>query len=329
MVEEYPSFVGATTERGIDIARFGTEVNGFVHEYCAMQFNPKPYSRTDRAALAAALAFYRGLDDWRPTWVLSYAHDVAGSRAGAALHLAYDASFWETKAPEMNSTTVSAAWRSQLFGWYAKNRDAFGGSRQLADVAVLYSPASRDVFPGHFSMLRLVLEMLLDARIPFRVLATRDLAQVTHYRTVILPSVVALSPDDATRLRASGVRLFVVAEPPSKDAWGLRPQDARLRVEHVGLHLLPAALTAQPVVVAGGTVAVNVVQRWREIQVRLANLEQKPAVVTVSLKLPSVRAVTRLSLLGREETQPFDRAGDTLRLRVPVADLTVLRLKLR
>jgi hypothetical protein len=332
VVEEYPAPVeGATTSTGVDIGLVGDEVDLFAHEYCGKQFDKKPFSADDRLELAAALALYRGLDDRRPTWVLSYAHDPAGSRVNATFHLCYDASFWETKGPEMNDTTVGRAWRRKLFAWFATHRQAFGSTRQLASVAVLYSPASRDFSADHFSTLRQVIVALLRARVPFRVLSTRDLDQLPDYPTLVLPAAAALAARDAAAIRKHGRRLLVVGAPPSKDGWGIKPVDHQLSYRSVSLARLPAALGDLPVKVEGDGVVVNLVGRPGEIQLRLANLKTRTARVTVSLLPPGpVKRATVLPLLGTERALEAKPGPDgVLQLAVQVVDLTVVRLRVQ
>jgi hypothetical protein len=328
VVEEFPlATAGATTARGLDVSLLASEVDVVAHEYDAKQFDKRPFSAQDRLDLAAALALYRGVDEGRPTWVLSYAHNVAGSRVSAGLHLAFDASFWETKGPEMNDTTVGRAWRRQLFGWFAQHRHVFGSSRPLATVVVLYSAAARDFSADHFTTLRQVQRALLAAHVPFRVLSTRDLSQLKPHHRVVLPAVVALGAREAKALSASGARLFAVGPPPSKDEWGLRAVDHRLQLRRVDLAGLLPALGETEVIVEGGPVVANLVQRAGEVQVRLASLRAKRVQATVSLRLAGVTEASQLALLGREQPLPLQRRDDRVSATVAVGDLVVLRLR--
>jgi hypothetical protein len=335
VIEEYPAYVdGATTATGLDIglARPG-DVDLFAHEYSAKQFDKKPFSEKDRLELAATLALYRGLDGDRPTWVLSYAHDPRGSRVNAAIHLAYDASFWETKGPEMNDTTVGRAWRKKLFSWFGDNRDIFGKSRQLATVAVLYSPASRDFSAGHFRTLRQVTLALTRARVPYRVLSTRDLAELKDYPTLVLPAVSALRDAEAAAIRRHG-NVLVVGQPPTKGAWGLKPKDHGLKLQKVSVAGLPAAVGSLAARVEG-KVAVNVLARDGEIQVRLAALDsswgRRAGTAKVSLIPPApVTRATQLALLGREARLDTTSGPDgSVQFTVQVKDLTIARLRIR
>jgi hypothetical protein len=327
VVEESPTIEeGGTVRTGLEIGLAGEEVDVFAHEYSAGQLAPEPFGPRQALALATALALYRGLDGRRPTWVLSYAHDRRGSRRSAALHLGHDASFWETKGPEMTGTSVDRAWRRQLFGWFAKHRAVFGGSHGLAETALLYSPASRDRSGLHFQMLLRTIQTLIEARIPFRVLSTRDLAELRHHRTLVLPSVSALDATHAATLRKSGLRLLVVGDPPTLDGLGVGAQDPGLRPKRVELTGLPAALGPQPVEVRGGRVALWLSQRPGEVQLRLANLEVKPSTVEVRLRLAGIRSATALTLLGGERRLELAREGDVIRIPgIRVEDLTVLR----
>jgi len=335
VVEEFPAYVdGATTNTGVDIGLVGNEVDIFAHEYSAKQFDKKAFSFNDRLDLAAALALYRGLDGDRPTWVLSYAHDVAGSHASAALHLCYDASFWETKGSEMNDTTVGRAWRRKLFSWFASNRALFGDGRQLASVALLYSPASRDFGTTHFKTLMQVIRTLIRAAVPLSVVSTRDIARLADHATVVLPDVVALTDGDAAALRRHRGRLLVVGKPPSRDGWGVKAADHRLRHTRVSVADLPSSLKQVPLrVQAAIPLAVNLLAKKGEIQVRLAGLQPgRTTIAIVSLIPPRpVATATQLTLLGRESKLPLPatRSDGSLTIPVQVKDLTILRLRLR
>ena len=332
VVEEYPAYVDqATTNTGLDIGLAGAEVDAFAHEYSAKQFDKKPYSTQDRIKLLATLNLYRGLDGERPTRVLSYAHKAADSRVNAALHLAMDASFWETKSPEMNDTTVSRKWRRKLFGWYRKHGEVFGQSRQLAATAVLYSSASRDFSRHHFKQLVQVTRRLVQAGVPHRVMSTRDLKQAGRYSTLVLPAVECLGkPELAALAAAKKTRLLVVGRPPSKGGLGLKQKRFNLPHKTVQLQDLPAALGPALLKLSGGAAAANLLQRAGELQLRLASLSSRKAKVTVRLNpgRPVARA-SYLALLGQEKPLKLTRAGKTLTFTVPVKDLTVVRLKLK
>jgi len=332
VVEEYPAYIDlATTYTGLDIGLAGDEVDIFAHEYSAKQFDRKPFSRKDRLALAATLGLYRGLDDRRPTWVLSYAHDKKGSRVNAAFHLLMDASFWETKAPEMNDTTVGRRWRRRLFGWFARHQGWFGAARQAASVAVLYSPASRDFSGDHFKTLRKVLLKLTEARVPHRVLSTRDLRRVGEYDTLILPAAKCLNSKQAATLRAAKkTRLLAVGAEPSRGPLCIKKVRHGLKVETATLSGLIRSAGRLPLKVEGGAVVVNLLQRKGELQVRLANLRTRSTRVKVSLN-PSGKVVdaTVLAMLGKAKKLTLQKTGKTISFRVAVKDLTIVRLRTR
>ncbi len=332
VVEEYPSYLDLGTNfTGLDMGLAGPEVDIFAHEYSAKQFDKRPFSRKDRLALAATLGLYRGLDDHRPSWVLSYAHDVNGSRVNVAFHLLMDASFWETRAPEMSDATVSRPWRRRLFRWFARHRGWFGSARQAAAVAVLYSPPSRDFSTAHFRTLRQVLLRLTAARVPHRVLSTRDLHRVGDYETVILPAVKCLDARHAARLRgAKKTRLISVGAAPSHGPLGLEKVDHRLKLHPATMDRLPQAVGPLPVVVQGGEVVANLLQRRGELQLRLANLRDSPALVRVSLQpTVTVTGASALPLLGQERKLKLERGGKTITFRVAVKDLIIVRLRTR
>lgn len=343
VVEEYPTYIdGATTKTGLDIGLFAGEVDAFAHEYSRKQFDKKPFSRADRVAIFSTLGLYRGLDDNKPTWVLSYAHDAKGSKINAALHLAQGASFWETKAPEMNDTTVSRRWRRKLFGWFAKHKGWFGSSTPLASVALLYSPRARDFCPDHFKSLRQVVAAFTEAGITYRVLALRDLDQITHYNVALLPNVCALSPKEAQRLKVAGSKVPLVAlgKRPSKGEWGIDEAAHGLPIP-----LLPVARASEAVQKrlvelkgAGGHIAAALWQRGArlspsgrggptEVQLRLVSLDGKKRQVGVSLQLTASDA-TLLPYLGKEKALTVSSSAGKTSFTVNVTDLTLIRLKL-
>ncbi len=349
VVEEYPTYIdGATTKTGLDIGLFTDEVDAFAHEYSRKQFDTTPFSRADRVAIFSTLGIYRGLDDDKPTWVLSYAHDAKGSRINAALHLAQGASFWETKAPEMNDTTVSRRWRRKLFGWFAKHQGWFGGSTPLASVAVLYSPRARDFCADHFTTLRKVVAAFTEAGITARVLALRDLGQIARYNVALLPNICALSPKEAQQLKIAGAKVPLVAlgQRPSKGEWGI---DAA--AHGLPIPLLPAASAAKAVrkrIIelkgTNGNVAATLWQRRpcvslsgrrstcvsrgpAEVQLRLVSLDGKEHDVKVSLQLTASDAAV-LPYLGKEKALTVSTSAGKTSFRVTVSDLTLVRLRL-
>lgn len=332
VVEEFPAYIDkATTNTGLDIGLTGDEVDAFAHEFSRKQFDKKPFSSADRLATFATLSLYRGLDDKKPTWVLSYAHDTRGSRINAALHLALDASFWETKAPEMNNTTVGRKWRRKLFGWFGKHRDWFGNSLPLGTAAVIYSPRSRDFGTDHFKKLEAVISQLTRAGITYRVLSTRDLDQLSQYNVAILPSVAALSKAEAQGLARAGVPLVSVGKAPSKGPWGIESVDHGLSLTKIPLASLTSLLSQRLVKVStnnGAKLGVALWQRRGELQVRLVSLDGKKTRATVSLRTPVAQAEA-LPFLGQAKTLTLDSKGDTVNLTVDVDELTLIRLRLK
>lgn len=329
VIEEYPSYLDeSTTATGLDIGLAGPEVDIFAHEYSAKQFDKRPFSYKNRLDLALALALYRGLDDYRPTWVLSYAHDPAGSRTSAALHLAYDASFWETKGPDMNSTSVSRAWRKKLFAWFAQHADAFGQSHQLANVAVLYSPFARDFTKAHFNTLIQTQRVLTEARIPYRILSTRDLDQLKNYHYLILPNVEVMSNKEAERIRSSLVKVITIGSAPKRDEWGLRQLNHHLQCQQTPLKQLSAAITEVPIMIDGsGPIVTNILQRPGEVQIRLANLKPGTTQATIRFKMDHIQRASQLSFLGKETPLTLKRdEKKTVKATVQVREVHLVRL---
>ena len=137
-----------------------------------------------------------------------------------------------------------------------------------------------------------------------------------------------MAESEAAALRRSGARLLVVGQPPGRDVLGLRSLDPKLRTETVKLESLLGSLGPQPLLLQGGKVAVTLLQRRGEVQVRLASLETAPVRIKLGLRLPGVRSAVSLALLGDEQRLELKRQGDRLEASVSVGELLVLRLRL-
>ena len=336
VVEEYPTYVnGATTQTGLDIGLIGSEVDAFAHEYSLKQFDKKSFSFDDRVKIFSTLSLYRGLDGVKPTWVLSYAHDARGSRANAAIHLALDASFWETKAPEMNDTTVSRSWRRKLFAWFSKHREVFGHSSPLASVAVVYSPRARDFCPNHFTTLRAITRRLTKLGITYRVVSTRDVSTrnwetLANHEVALLPAICALSPKEARDLRHLGAKVPLVAigRRPTKGAWGIKTAEHHLPIPLLKLDQILTAIQKRWVRIdAPREVAVAMMQHGaHEVQLRFLSLRGKKVRVKASVRLP-IKSATVLPYLGKSRPLPLNHKANTVSFAVEVSELTIIRLR--
>lgn len=171
----------------------------------------------------------------RPAWVLTYAGSVDDSLREAAVHLAEGACFYEAKGPEMVDDTTGS--RQTVFPWIAANASPAYDSRSLADVALYFSPRSRDFIDGeesgdskfdegntiYFKEYRRRGRELLGAQIPFDIVTSywsaRDLAR---YRWLVVPAAACLSDDEAATLvafAAGGGRVATSGEVGTNDEW--------------------------------------------------------------------------------------------------------------
>ncbi len=82
----------------------------------------------------------------KPGWILTYAGSVDDSLREAGVHLAEGANFYEAKGPEMVDDSTGS--RQIVFSWLASNTGMVYHSTPLAEVAMWYSPRSRDFLDG-------------------------------------------------------------------------------------------------------------------------------------------------------------------------------------
>jgi hypothetical protein len=93
------------------------------------------------------IAFARGADRGKPSWILTYGYQPRDSAQLAGMVLADGGNFYETQGPGM-ADTVGAAHRTQLFGWIAAHEADLYGGASVAAVGLIYSARTRDLLDG-------------------------------------------------------------------------------------------------------------------------------------------------------------------------------------
>ncbi len=300
-------------------------------------------------AFRTMIAFARGADRGKPTWVLTYGYQPRDSSQSAGLVLAEGANFYETKGPQM-AETVDLRHRTDLFRWIADNESAFYASESLAHVALLYSPRTRDLVDTcsgqpydagdsvHFAAYRATANHLYQAHIPFDIVIDDDTAAFGHYRVLIAPEVQAMSRATAAALADFSGLLVTIGRSGLYDEW-LRPLDALAGVQQHNFARLTRA--AIPLVNTGllMTDAPASVQfglrgtRRGYILVLVNTARRRTRACWVELRLPSAERIRRASLdifgSGRADL-PFVFAPESkaIEVKIPAGIDTVALLSL-
>jgi len=194
-----------------------------------------------------------GLEDWqdyallvrfavasnggRPAWVLSYAGAVSDSLREAAVHLAEGANFYEARGPEMLDDSTGS--RPIVFPWLAANSEAAYSSGSLADIALYFSPRSRDFIDGeesgddkfdegetvYYRHYREVSRRLLAVQQQFDIVGGFTPPEdLQNYEWLVIPGAACLSDAEIDAIRnfeGAGGKLAMDADTGSRDAWCL------------------------------------------------------------------------------------------------------------
>jgi hypothetical protein len=179
------------------------------------------------------IAFARGADRGKPSWILTYGYRPRDSAQLAGMVLAEGTNFYETQGPDM-AATVGEAHRRQLFGWIATHEIDLYGGQSAAQVGLVYSARTRDLLDGgsgdhydaqdsvHFAAYRTVANRLYRAHIPFDVVLDTDVSAFTpssSFSVLIVPEVQAMSNATAAALRAFRGRLITIGDTGRCDEW--------------------------------------------------------------------------------------------------------------
>ena len=302
-------------------------------------------------AYRTMIAFARGADRGKPSWILTYGYQPRDSAQLAEMVLAEGGNFYETQGPVMNAT-VGEDHRTRLFRWIKAHEDAIYDSESAAEVGLVYSPRTRDLLDAgsgglydaedstHFAAYRAAASLLYRAHVPFDVVLDTDTEAFDRYRLLILPEVQAISDDTVSALERYPGRLIATGDTGWHDEWMVERQENVLE-EMAWQHFdtIDARL-----VTAADTLLLST-DAPPDIQIGLRRAQDGYAFVLVNtaaaaassfnlgLRLPSgvdVHAARIFALDGEVVKLPLlPQTGDNIvRLKVPAGLETVALLKL-
>ncbi len=101
----------------------------------------------DWLCLFTAYRFSRGISRDKSRWAFSYGYANDDAQLVMASVLAAQCNPYETKIPEM-CASVGRRFRAKMFGWLEAHSDEIYHSRSTAEIALLYSPQTRDLVDG-------------------------------------------------------------------------------------------------------------------------------------------------------------------------------------
>jgi len=286
------------------------------------------------------VAFARGADRGKPSWILTYGCKPRDSAQLAGMVLAEGTNFYETQGPGM-AGTVGAPYRTQLFGWIKAHESDLYEGESAAQVALVFSARNRDLLDSgsgnyyavedsiHFNAYRTAANLMYRAHVPFDVVMDTDSVAFARYSVLILPEVQAMSNVTAAALRAYRGKLITEGETGRYDEWmNERPQNALAGVPQTHFTTVTTALVGAANTGLLSTNAPPQVQlSLRRVQNRYAlvvvNTAATPAsAFTLDLRLSSGWVVTaaRLSAPGvAERSVSFAHLPgiNTVRVTVP------------
>jgi hypothetical protein len=306
-------------------------------------------------SFATMIKFTRAADRGKPSWILTYGYQPGDAERLAGVIAAHGANYYETRGPSLDGT-VGPEYRQRIFGWTGAQEEYLFDTVSLAQVGLLYSARSRDLFDqaageaydpgeeGFFAAYRAAARALFKAHIPFDIVVDNDLSPelIGRYRWLIVPNVACMSDEQADLLRrysSDGGRLLAIDEAGDYDEWcNKRDKNALADALHIdsvigeeGAGELMAALTAPG---AGLAVLETNAPPEVEIEVRgaqdylaffLVNFAGEPVPgLTLSFYLPEGRAVNSVTWTspGAEGRELDYSLADGL-LTITVPELTI------
>ncbi|MBN2351320.1 MAG: hypothetical protein JXD23_02040 [Spirochaetales bacterium] len=215
------------TREGLDATFFSDDLD-IVWEVDAISdtTSMKDAKVEDWLCLFTAYRFCRGISRDRSSWAFSYGFADDDAQLAMASVLAAQCNPYETRIPEM-CTSVGKKFRSTMFGWIEAYSDEIYHSRSKADIALLYSPSTRDLIDGDLDGGFYISEappspayrwwikapemsllysnymceyrgwalMLIKDHVPFNVFSLNQMtaADLAPHRTLVLPRAVCLT----------------------------------------------------------------------------------------------------------------------------------------
>lgn len=306
-------------------------------------------------SFATMIKFTRAADRGKPSWVLTYGYEPGDAERLAGVLASYGANYYETKGPGM-ADSVGAEYRRRLFGWTQAQEEQIFDAVSLAQVGLLYSARSRDLFDrvggdgydpgteGFFAEYRAAARALFKAHLPFDVVVDNDLSPelIRRYRWLVVPNVACMSDEQADLLRRfseEGGRLIASSEAGSYDEWCKKRSENALaptvRVGNLagekGAGEMLAALTAQDSGLARletnapPEVAIELRGTGDSLALFLVNFAGKPAKdLTLALRLPEGKKVGGVTWTSPDaEGRSLDYSLEDGLLKITVPELSI------
>ena len=218
-------------DKGLD-GTFQRDIPGFTHMWeidsVSNSGGMKCARPDDWTSKIAMFKFARGVDHSSPSWAFSYGNEPLDAGLVMAEAFATQTNPYELKTPQMLST-VSPDFRKRWFGWAGQHLHEIYDPKSTAEVAVVYSSASRDyqddqgdgfgmyatteIMCGpdpewwstsdgdaawskvHVGDYRGMVKLLTHAHVPFEIVPSQALSadRLKRTKVLILPAVAAMS----------------------------------------------------------------------------------------------------------------------------------------
>lgn len=307
-------------------------------------------------AYITMIKWTRGADAGKPSWILTYGYQASDAERLAGVILAEGGNYYETRGPSM-ADSVGAAYRQRIFSWTAAHQQALYGGQSAAEVALAYSPRTRDLLDQglgdlyepeeapFFREYREAAAALLRNHIPFDIVMLDDAlstGRLEGYGTLILPNVTAMSDEEAAAIRSfaeGGGELITIGDTGSHDEW-LEPRAANalaglpstyvetVTTEEGAEAMRAAADTGQLVTDLATWIHVGLRQTPHGLQLVLVNLGPDAVEdAQISVRLPEGAQVEGVSASSPDDDgNAVEYAVESGHLRITLAALPVLSL---
>jgi hypothetical protein len=213
--EIYPGIESEAVRVGADVYSLYAVVDAIAHEYefgdsghMASERNPLDWFRY-QVGMHSFRAFAQDSGVDKPTWILNYSWDgdkkvsIPESMMNLAMSQVMDgANFWDAPGHSMAGSNDLPT-RKRIFTWIAAHEKTFYLPRSPIDpIGVYFSPQTRNFHASEFiDSYRGILILLMQKHLEFQIVTPRTLTGF-HGRTLILPDVRELSPEEKSQLQA-------------------------------------------------------------------------------------------------------------------------------
>lgn len=293
----------------------------------------------DWLAFRTMVAFARASDRGKPSWILTYGYGPRDSAQLAGLVLAEGANFYETKGPQM-AHTVGEHFRTQLFGWVAAHEAELYGGDSIAQVALLYSPRTRDLVDTvsgepydvadaiHFAAYRAAANTLYRAHVPFDIVVDNDVEVFGNYEFLILPELQVMSETTLDALRHYSGTIIAIGKTGIYDEWLNARAEATFRIlpaihmQSVTAEMAGVVNTAVLTTNLPPTVQIGARQNDTEYVFVLVNTgadAAPPGTLTLRLSRPAADSFAHFSTLeGAQMEIPLVTSEDGLSVQITI-----------